>query len=75
MPIKQQYFTQSFIVYIYIYIYIPRQASAKYYKKNKEKIKKSLVKGIKIFLKKKKTERENMVVNGIKISQKMKNKS
>ena len=53
-----------------------RQASAKYYQKNKEKIeKKSLVKGMKIFLKKKKTKGKNMVMNVIKISQKMKNKS
>ena len=52
-----------------------RHASAKYYRKKTEKILKSLVKGIKNFLKKKKTKRENMVMNKIKISQKMKNKS
>ena len=53
-----------------------RQASAKYYQKKQRKdSKKSLVKGIKIFLKKEKTKRENMVVGTIKISQKMKNKS
>ena len=33
-----------------------RQASAKYYQKNKENILKSLLKGIRIFLKKKKTK-------------------
>ena len=45
-------------------------SSAKYYQKNKERYKKSLVKGIKIFLKKKK----NMVANNIKIFPIMKNK-
>ena len=41
--------------------------------KNKERIIKKLVKGIKIFLKKKKII--NMVANDIKISQRVKNKS
>ena len=49
-----------------------RKASGRYYQKKKEKIKKSLMKGIKIFLKKKKIKRENMVVNAIKTSQKTK---
>ena len=49
--------------------------SAKYYKENKRKIKKKLMKDIKIFLKKKNKKNENMVVNVTKISQKMKNKS
>ena len=49
-----------------------REASAKYYQQNKEKIEKSIVKDIKILLKKKKTKCENMLVNDIRISQKMK---
>ena len=36
-------------------------------KKTKARFKKSLVKGIKIFLKKKKTKIENIVVNAIKL--------
>ena len=50
-----------------------RESSTRSYQNNKEKIKKSLVKDIKIFLKKKKSN--NMVMNNITISQKMKNKS
>ena len=54
-----------------------RPASAKYLKKKKQRkrLKKSLVKGIKIFLKKKKPKRENMVGSTKKISHKMTNKS
>ena len=40
-----------------------------------KKFKKSLVKGIKIFLKKEKTKRENVVANDMKISQKIKSKN
>ena len=46
--------------------------SAKYYKENKERLQKKLVKNIKIFLKKKKKKESNMIVNVTKISQKMK---
>ena len=49
-----------------------KELSAKYYQ-NKERIKKKLVKGIKIFPKKRKTKSINMVANEIKISQNMKN--
>ena len=52
--------------------------TAKHYQNNKKRFKKSLVKGIRIFLKKKKTKktkRENKVMKDIRISQKMKNKS
>ena len=38
-----------------------------YYKKNKEKYQKRLVKGIKILLKKKKTKSINMLLNNIEI--------
>ena len=41
--------------------------SAKYYRENKERLQKKLVKDIKIFLKKKKKKRNNMVVNTTKI--------
>ena len=41
---------------------------------NKENLKKSLSKGIKIFLKKEKTKSKNMVRHDIKISKKLKNK-
>ena len=44
-------------------------------KKNKKKIKKSLMKGIKMLLKKKRTKSENMAVNDIRISQKTKSKN
>ena len=40
-----------------------------------KKFKKSLVKGIKIFLKKEKTKSENVVANDMKISQKIKSKN
>ena len=40
-----------------------------------KKFKKSLVKGIKIFLKNEKTKSENVVANDMKISQKMKSKN
>ena len=48
---------------------------AKYYKK-KQRIssKKSLFKGIKIFLKKGKEKNKNMVANDVTVSEKMKNK-
>ena len=56
-----------------------KEALASYYKnkkkKTKKRLKKSPVKGIKIFLKKEKTESKNLVVNTIKIHQKTKNKS
>ena len=51
---------------------MPNDSSAKIIKK--KRLKKSLEKGIKIFLKQKNTKSKNMVPNGIKISQKMKNK-
>ena len=43
---------------------------ARFYQKKKERILKSLVKGIKIFLKKKKTESENMVRRNIIVCRK-----
>ena len=43
-----------------------REASTKYYQKNKERIKKSRLKDIKILLKKKKAKSENMVFNNLK---------
>ena len=49
-------------------------SSAKYYQKNKERLQKKLVKGIKIFLKKRKTKISKMAPNNIKIFLKMKNK-
>ena len=59
---------------MFLYIKMFREASVRYYLKNKEQIQRILVKHIKIFLKKKKREGENKVMNGTKISQKMKNK-
>ena len=52
-----------------------KDSSTRYYQRDKERIQKSLVKGIKISLKKKKTENENMVANNRKISQKLKSKN
>ena len=49
--------------------------TAKYYRKNKERLQKKLAKDIKIFLKNKKEKIDNVVMIVIKISQKMKNKS
>ena len=43
-------------------------------KKNKERLQKKLVKGIKIFLKKRKTKSENMITNNITIFLRTKNK-
>ena len=68
-------FLNLIIIVFFIYIKMFKTLSAKYYKENKRKIKKKLMKDIKIFLKKKKKKSENMVVNVTKISQKMKNKS
>ena len=68
-------FLNLIIIVFFIYIKMSKTLSAKYYKENKRKIKKKLMKDIKIFLKKKKKKSENMVVNVTKISQKMKNKS
>ena len=48
---------------------MPKDSSARYYKKNKEKNQKSLVKDIKILLKKKKTKTENMVMNDQNLSE------
>ena len=45
-----------------------------YYQKNKERLSKRLVKGIKIFLKKKNTKGANMVVSSIEIFLKKKTK-
>ena len=47
---------------------MPKDSSARYYKKNKEKNQKSLVKDIKILLKKKKTKTENIVMNDQNLS-------
>ena len=47
-----------------------KNLSAKYYKENKERLKKNLAKDIKIFLKQK--ENNNIVGKVIKISKKMK---
>ena len=49
--------------------------TAKYYRKNKERLQKKLAKDIKIFLKNKKKKIDNVVMIVIKISQKMKSKS
>ena len=49
-------------------------SSAKDYQKNKERLQKRLVKGIKIFFKKAKKKRGNMVANYIKTIPNMKNK-
>ena len=52
-----------------------KDSSVRYYQKNnKKRLKKSLAKDIKIFLKKKKTKSEIMAVNDVRISQKLKNK-
>ena len=48
---------------------MPKDSSARCYKKNKEKNQKSLVKDIKILLKKKKTKTENMVMNDQNLSE------
>ena len=52
-----------------------KNLSAEYYKENKERHKKKLVKDIKIFLKKKKKKSDNIVVNVTKTSQKLKTKN
>ena len=44
---------------------------SEYYQKDKERIKKSLVEGIKILLKKKNIKSENVVENDIEIFQKL----
>ena len=44
-----------------------KDLSGKYYQKNKDRLKKKLVKSIKISLKKKKTKSNYAFVNGIKI--------
>ena len=44
-----------------------KNLSAKYYQENKERLQKTLVKDIKIFLTKKKKKSNNMVENGTKI--------
>ena len=48
---------------------MPKDSSARYYKKSKEKNQKSLVKDIKILLKKKKTKTKNMVMNDQNLSE------
>ena len=48
---------------------MPKDSSATYHKKNKEKNQKRLVKDIKILLKKKKTKTENMVMNDQNLSE------
>ena len=52
-----------------------KNLSATYYKENKERLQKNLVKDIKIFLQKKMKKSNSMIMNVTKISQKMKNKS
>ena len=52
-----------------------KKLPVKYYRQNKERQQKNLVKDIKIFLKKELQKSDNMVVNTTKISQKMKNKN
>ena len=52
-----------------------KKLPVKYYRQNKERQQKKLVKDIKIFLKKELQKSDNMVVNTTKISQKMENKS
>ena len=44
-----------------------KDSSAKYHQKNKERLPKKHVKGIKVFLKKRKKNIDNMVANDIKI--------
>ena len=51
-----------------------KNSSVTYYQKNKDRLHKKLVKGIKIFLRKRKTKSGNMVASQMKIFQKMKNK-
>ena len=48
--------------------------STRYYEKNKERLRKRLVKDIKNFLKKKKKKSFSIVVNDVEIFQKMKSK-
>ena len=48
--------------FFFMYIKIPKDASAKYYGDNKERLQKRLVKDIKVFLKKKKKNSDNMFV-------------
>ena len=49
-----------------------KKLSAKYYQENRERLKKNLVKGIKIFPKNKKEKEENMVVSTAKSLRKCK---
>ena len=51
-----------------------KKSTANYYRENKERLKKKLVKDIKIFLRKKKNKSNDVVANVTKISQKMKSK-
>ena len=59
---------QHFFIILFLYI----KLLTGYYRKNKERLQKRLVKGIKFFQKKKKVTSENMAVNNIEIS--LKNK-
>ena len=50
-----------------------KDSSAKYYKYNKERLQKRLMKDIKVFSKKEKKKSNNIVVSYIEISLKMRN--
>ena len=47
---------------------MPKDSSARYYKKTKKKFRKRVVKDITVLLKKKNTKSKNMVANDISIS-------
>ena len=52
-----------------------KDSLATYYKNNKERLQRKLMKDIKVFVKKKKKKSDNIVVNDTKIYQEIKNKS
>ena len=76
MP-SNNFFYNFFYIYIFFFTYIkiPKDSSAKYYRNNKIRLQKKLVKDIKVVLKKKEIKNYNMVVNDIEINQMMKQKS
>ena len=64
-----------YIYIFFIYIKISKNASAKYYQENKERLQKKARERCQNLSKDGREKNNNMMVNIIKISQKMKNKS
>ena len=67
--------TNNFIKNFFTYKKMSKDSLATYYKNNKERLQRKLMKDIKVFVKKKKKKSDNIVVNYTKIYQEIKNKS